>query len=72
MVYFVFSELWWKGIFRFVDIGRIVYLHCLEVIVRFVDIDDIIRHHSLNFLFINNGLQNTTQKKQKFEQHEFH
>jgi hypothetical protein len=29
--YFVFSELWWKGIFRFFDIGGIVDLHCFEV-----------------------------------------
>jgi len=39
-------------IVRFVDIGRIVDLHCLEVIVRFIAIDGIVRHHCLNFLFI--------------------
>ena len=32
---------------RFVDIGRIVDHHCLEVIVHFVDIDRIVDHHCL-------------------------
>jgi hypothetical protein len=31
----------------FVDIGRIVDHHCLEVIVSFVDIGGIVDHHCL-------------------------
>lgn len=30
VVYFVFSELWWTGIVRFVDIGDIVRHHGLS------------------------------------------
>jgi hypothetical protein len=34
-------------IVSFVDIGRIIDHHCLEVIVRFVDIGKIVDHHCL-------------------------
>jgi hypothetical protein len=34
----------------FVDIGRIVDHHCLEVIVSFVDIGGIVDHHCLEVI----------------------
>ena len=37
-------------IVSFVDIGRIVDHHCLEVVVCFVDIGGVVDHHCLNFL----------------------
>jgi hypothetical protein len=37
-------------IVRFVDNGRIVVHHCLEVIVSFVDIGRIVDHHCLEVI----------------------
>jgi hypothetical protein len=37
-------------IVRFVDIGRIIDHHCLEMIVRLVDIGRIIDHHCLEMI----------------------
>ena len=37
-------------IVRFVDIGRIVDHHCLEMIVCFVDIGGIVDHHCLEMI----------------------
>jgi hypothetical protein len=39
-------------IVRFVDMGRIVDHHCLEVLVRCADIGGFNYHDSLDFLYI--------------------
>jgi ethanolamine utilization protein EutA (predicted chaperonin) len=36
----------------FVDIGRVVDHHCLEVIVRFVDIGRVVDHHCLDVIVV--------------------
>ena len=47
-VFFVFSELSWEVVVRFVDIGGIVDHHCL-IFPCFVDIGGIVDHHCLIF-----------------------
>ena len=55
MVFFVFNEWRWKGIVRFVDIGRIVDHHCLNflcmvtlasIIVHYLLMSQVTYHHS--------------------------
>ena len=46
MVFFVFNEWRWKGIVRFVDIGRIVDHHCLNFLFM-VTLASIIAHYLL-------------------------
>jgi hypothetical protein len=52
----------------FVDIGRIVDHHCLEVVVCFVDIGRIVDHHCLEvivcFVDIGRITKQTTTSKQ--------